>query len=166
MVKVDWASVLTFVKRNWKEITIIVLLLAVIGKMRYDYKQLENTYEASQQSLQNQIDGLQEIHAEELEKKEKALQTYRDALELLEREYDRERDQIEVVVEERIVEIGKSVPIIIIERSIPFGNLLLFLAIFIGLVRNNKVSYFIRFNALQSLLINIGIIIINFTSVI
>ena len=55
-----------------------------------------------------------------------------------------------------------AIPIIIIERSIPFGNLLLFLAIFIGLVRNNKLSYFLRFNALQSLLINIGIIIINF----
>ena len=55
-----------------------------------------------------------------------------------------------------------AIPIIIIERSLPFGNLLLFLAIFIGLVRNNKVSYFLRFNALQSLLINIGIIIINF----
>ena len=55
-----------------------------------------------------------------------------------------------------------AIPIIIIERSIPFGNLLLFLAIFIGIVRNNKVSYFIRFNALQSLIINIGIIIISF----
>ena len=55
-----------------------------------------------------------------------------------------------------------AIPIIIIERSIPFGNLLLFLAIFIGLVRNSKISYFLRFNALQSLLINIGIIIINF----
>tara|TARA_B100000965_G_scaffold257832_1_gene217245 strand:+ start:1045 stop:1503 length:459 start_codon:yes stop_codon:yes gene_type:complete len=55
-----------------------------------------------------------------------------------------------------------AIPIIIIERSIPFGNLLLFLAIFIGLVKNNKVSYFLRFNALQSLLINIGIIIISF----
>jgi len=55
-----------------------------------------------------------------------------------------------------------AIPIIIIERSIPFGSLLLFLAIFIGLVRNNKVSYFVRFNALQSLLINIGIIIISF----
>ena len=53
-------------------------------------------------------------------------------------------------------------PIILIERSIPFGNLLLFLAIFIGIVRNNKVSYFLRFNALQSLLINIGIIIISY----
>ena len=55
-----------------------------------------------------------------------------------------------------------AIPIIIIERSLPFGNLLLFLAIFIGLVRNNKVSYFLRFNALQSLLINISIIIISF----
>ena len=55
-----------------------------------------------------------------------------------------------------------AIPIILIERSIPFGNLLLFLAIFIGIVRNSKVSYFLRFNALQSLLINIGIIIVNF----
>jgi len=55
-----------------------------------------------------------------------------------------------------------AIPIILLERSIPFGNLLLFLAIFIGLVRNSKVSYFLRFNALQSLLINIGIIIFNF----
>ena len=55
-----------------------------------------------------------------------------------------------------------AIPIFLIERSLPFGNLLLFLAIFFGLVRNNKMSYFLRFNALQSLLINIGIIIISF----
>ena len=55
-----------------------------------------------------------------------------------------------------------AIPIILIERLMPFGSLLLFLAIFLGLVRNNKVSYFLRFNALQSLLINIGIIIVSF----
>jgi len=55
-----------------------------------------------------------------------------------------------------------AIPIILIERSIPFGGLLLFLAIFLGLIRNSKVSYFLRFNALQSLLINIGIIIVSF----
>jgi len=55
-----------------------------------------------------------------------------------------------------------AIPIIIIERLIPFGNFLLFLLIFIGLVKNRKVSYFLRFNALQSLLINIGIIIVSF----
>ena len=37
-----------------------------------------------------------------------------------------------------------AIPIILIERSIPFGSLLLFLAIFFGLVRNSKVSYFLR----------------------
>ena len=55
-----------------------------------------------------------------------------------------------------------AIPIILIERSIPLGNLLLFLAIFIGIVRNNKISYFLRFNALQSLLINIGVIILSY----
>ena len=55
-----------------------------------------------------------------------------------------------------------AIPVFLIERSLPFGNLLLFFAIFIGLVRNSKVSYFLRFNALQSLLINIGIIIVSF----
>jgi exonuclease VII large subunit len=109
MIRVDWLKVLAFVKKNWKEITIIVLLLTVIGKMRYDYKQLQNTYETSQQSLQNQIDGLQEIHAEELEKKEQALQQYRDALDLLEREYEKERGKIELVVEERVVEIETTI---------------------------------------------------------
>ena len=109
MIKIDWFKVLGLAKKNWKEITIIILLLTVIGKMRYDYKQLENTYEASQQSLQNQINGLQDIHAEELEKKEQALQTYREALELLERQYEEERGQIEIVVEERIVEIETTI---------------------------------------------------------
>jgi CII-binding regulator of phage lambda lysogenization HflD len=109
MLKVDWLKVFGLVKKNWKEITIIILLLTVIGKMRYDYKQLENTYEASQQSLQNQIDGLQDIHAEELERKEQALRTYREALELLERQYEEERGKIEIVVEERIVEIETTI---------------------------------------------------------
>jgi len=109
MLKIDRLKVLGLAKKNWKEITIIILLLTVIGKMRYDYKQLENTYQASQQSLQNQIDGLQEIHTEELERKEQALQTYREALELLERQYEEERGQIEVVVEERIVEIETTI---------------------------------------------------------
>ena len=51
---------------------------------------------------------------------------------------------------------------ILFVRSLPLGDLLLFLIIFIGLVKNNKVSYFLRFNALQSLLITIGVIIISF----
>ena len=40
MLKVDWLKVLGLAKKNWKEIAIIVLLLTVIGKMRYDYRTL------------------------------------------------------------------------------------------------------------------------------
>ena len=109
MLKIDWLKVLGLAKKNWKEIAIIILLLTVIGKMRYDYKQLENTYEASQQSLQNQIEGLQGIHAEELQRKEQALQNYRQALDLLEKEYEKERDEITIVVDERIVEIETTI---------------------------------------------------------
>jgi len=105
MLKVDWLKVLGLVKKNWKEIAIIVLLLTVIGKMRYDYKQLEVAYETSQESLQNQIEGLQAIHAEELQKKEDALRVYRESMATLEREYLKEKENIKVITEEKIVEI-------------------------------------------------------------
>lgn len=105
MLKIDWLKVLVFAKKNWKEITIIILLLTVIGKMHYDYKQLESTYETSQESLQNQIEGLQAIHAEELQKKEDALRVYRDSMATLEREYLKEKDNLKVIVEEKIIEI-------------------------------------------------------------
>ena len=55
-----------------------------------------------------------------------------------------------------------TIPIKIIQTLIPFGNLLLFLIIFFGVIRNEKLAYFIRFNALQSLLLNIGIILFSF----
>ncbi len=44
-----------------------------------------------------------------------------------------------------------TLPIALIEKSLPFGSLLLFLIIFIGIVRNNNVPYFVRFNACQAL---------------
>ena len=105
MLKIDWLKVLGLAKKNWKEIAIIILLLTVIGKMRYDYKQLESAYETSQESLQNQIEGLQAIHAEELQKKEDALRVYRDSMETLEREYLKEKENIKTITEEKIVEI-------------------------------------------------------------
>ncbi len=50
-------------------------------------------------------------------------------------------------------------PVAIIENSIPFGGLLLFLILFAGVVRNPKIPYFIRFNACQALLLDIALII-------
>jgi len=55
-----------------------------------------------------------------------------------------------------------TLPIIIIERSIPFGSFLLFLIMFIAVIRNPKIAYFVRFNALQALLLNIGVILVGY----
>ena len=53
-----------------------------------------------------------------------------------------------------------TLPVAIIEGLLPFGGFLLFLILFAGLVRNHKVPYFIRYNACQALLLDIGLIII------
>ena len=53
-------------------------------------------------------------------------------------------------------------PVAIIEESIPLGGLLFFLILFVGLVRNPNVPYFVRYNACQALLIDIALIIISY----
>jgi len=52
--------------------------------------------------------------------------------------------------------------VILIENSLPFGGLLLFLIIFAGVVRNPKIPYFIRFNGCQALLLEIALIIFSY----
>ncbi len=73
--------------KYWKEILMAVLLLAVVGKFRHDHKQLQTAYESSRQSLEEQIAGLKDIHQREIERRDEALQSYRDALAQLERNY-------------------------------------------------------------------------------
>ena len=53
-------------------------------------------------------------------------------------------------------------PVILIENSLPFGGLLLFLIIFAGVVRNPKIPYFIRFNGCQALLLEVALIIFSY----
>ena len=88
------ATILQFAKKNWKEILIVICLLLVIGKMRYDYNQLESAYITTQESLQNQIAGLQEIHKEELEQREEALREYEEQLADIEERYEMNKEKL------------------------------------------------------------------------
>lgn len=54
------------------------------------------------------------------------------------------------------------IPFSLLENALPFGSILMFFLIFIGLVRNPKVSFFIRYNACQAILLNIAIIIFGY----
>ena len=89
------ATVLQFVKKNWKEILIVICLLLVMGKMRYDYGQLESAYITTQESLQNQIEGLQEIHKRELEKREEALREYEEQLDEIKKRHEMDKDELD-----------------------------------------------------------------------
>ncbi len=46
-------------------------------------------------------------------------------------------------------------PIVAIYRSIPFASLIIFLALFALVIRNEKINHFIRFNAMQAILLSI-----------
>ena len=91
------ATILQFAKKYWKEILIVICLLLVIGKMRYDYNQLESAYATTQESLQNQIAGLQEIHKKELAKREQALPEYEQQLNDIEARYEMNQEELAIL---------------------------------------------------------------------
>jgi len=87
-------AILGLLKKNWKEALIILCLLTAMGKMRVDYNRLEKAHEAIQTSLQEQIVGLQSIHAEELARRDAALRTYKEELGKIERRYEANLESI------------------------------------------------------------------------
>ena len=70
-------KILSFCLKHWKEIGLVLLLLVVFGKSRYDVRNIIKAHEISQQSLKTQIEELQGIHAEELQQRDEALEEYR-----------------------------------------------------------------------------------------
>ncbi|MEM6754335.1 MAG: Tic20 family protein [Cyanobacteria bacterium P01_C01_bin.38] len=46
-------------------------------------------------------------------------------------------------------------PVLAIYRSIPFAGLIIFFALFMLVIRNEKIPHFIRFNTMQAILISI-----------
>ena len=49
---------------------------------------------------------------------------------------------------------------LLLERSIPFGGFLLFLVLFLVVVRNPNVPYYLRFNVLQAILLDILLVVL------
>ena len=85
-----------------------MLSAVIFFKMQSDMNELQKAYETAKESYEQQIQGLQDIHDKELEKREQALETYREALELLERQYRGEQRRIEERTEERREDLEES----------------------------------------------------------
>jgi hypothetical protein len=54
-----------------------------------------------------------------------------------------------------------ALPLVLLEQAIPFGGLVLFLLLFLVVVRNPRVPYPIRFNVLQAILIDIVLVLLS-----
>ena len=54
-----------------------------------------------------------------------------------------------------------ALPLLMLERSVPFGGFLLFLVLFLAVVRNPRVPYFLRFNVLQAILLDIVLVVLS-----
>ncbi|MFM7513670.1 MAG: Tic20 family protein [Cyanobium sp.] len=52
-------------------------------------------------------------------------------------------------------------PVLLLQEAVPFGGFVLFLVLFLAVVRNTKVPYLIRFNVLQAILVDILLILIS-----
>ena len=100
--------IIQFLVQNWKGVLIALLAFIVVGKMRYDYKQMQAAYEASEQSLQAQIAGLQEIHKKQMADMEASLEIYKATIDQVERDYQESQDELLDLVETRREEFGRQ----------------------------------------------------------
>jgi hypothetical protein len=54
-----------------------------------------------------------------------------------------------------------ALPIVLVLQAVPFGEFLLFLVLFLAVVRNQRVPYFLRFNVLQAILLDIVLVVLS-----
>ncbi len=97
-----WAKVLQFCLKNWKEILVVVSLLAVSIKTQMDYRALNKAYEISKEETRERIDALQAIHSEEIARREDALNTYKKALRALRKDYEKKQQELEAEKQKRL----------------------------------------------------------------
>jgi uncharacterized membrane protein len=53
-----------------------------------------------------------------------------------------------------------ALPLLLLQSAVPFGSLVLFMLLFLLVVRNAQVPYLIRFNVLQAILIDIVLVLL------
>ena len=88
-------KILDFALNNWKEILLIISFLAVVAKTQMDYRAVLKAHEVSKNEMKLQIQSLKDIHAEELQKREQALESYRSTLEQIQQGYLKSQSELE-----------------------------------------------------------------------
>ena len=87
-------KLLEFALKNWKEILIVICLLAVVTKTQMDYNSLRKAYDISKEETEERIEALQDIHSEEIARRDQALQEYKDTIKGIEEEYEKTQEEL------------------------------------------------------------------------
>lgn len=101
-------KIVTFILSNWKELLVIVCLMAVVLKTRMDHRAITKAYDVSRQEMQLQIQSLKDIHAEEIKLREEALQSYRDTIDKIEKNYLLSQEALKTEQQEKAVRFEKQ----------------------------------------------------------
>ena len=86
---------LEFALKNWKVILIVLLLLTVVLKTRYDYHLMEDAYQTRIDSTEAQIEGLKDIHEQEMHEKQLLMESYLESIAAIEEEHERTLVELE-----------------------------------------------------------------------
>ena len=97
-------QVLDFVIKNWKMILIASLLFAFALKNKRDYGLMQKAYQTQLESHQAQIEGLKEIHKQEIREKQKLMESHLESIAAIEEDYE---NALEMINELREDKVGK-----------------------------------------------------------
>ena len=97
-------QILDFVIKNWKMILVVSLLAVVALKNMRDYSLMQKAYETQLESHQAQIEGLKEIHKEEIKQKQKLMESHLESIAAIEEDYE---DALEMIDQLRRDKKGK-----------------------------------------------------------
>ena len=95
------SATLSFVKKHWKVLLIILLAIIVYAKMRVDYSSLLETFEISKQSHQEQIEKINDIHEQELLARNELIKVYTERLVSLELEHVEDKEALAASYKDR-----------------------------------------------------------------
>ena len=95
-------QILDFVIKNWKMILVASLLVVVALKNKRDYSLMQKAYETQLDSHQAQIEGLKEIHKQEIREKQKLMESHLESIAAIEEDYENALDMIDELREDKV----------------------------------------------------------------
>ena len=94
-------QILEFVIKNWKAILVVSLLVVVVLKNKRDYSLMQEAYDTQVESHRAQIDGLKEIHKQEIREKQLLMENHMESIAAIEEEYDKSLKMIAELREDK-----------------------------------------------------------------